>query len=160
MKQKPVGWKNEPGRHGLAARGIKTKAVIPRFDEIKLKYAQPEKFNPRRLHELLKKVEMKPEYEDLETPGGQSEFLHDVLESMESTDLPMRGFFKDPDLSKGGLEYSYKSSPPSIVVSLYGEVWFDSNIDRIDSYDFLVTVSVLLIEASKNTIREDIARRL
>lgn len=156
MNGKPVGWQHEPARHGLAARGIRTRVHLPPREEARFRYSFTGAYDVRKLRQVVEdSASLKPEYEGFTTPAGQARFLHDIFEEIEGKDL---GLKVDLDLEMGGLSYVYISDPPSIVVEIHGEEWFDSKVDNVDPWDFTVMASALLHLALENSVRENLAK--
>lgn len=155
MSRKPIGWRNEPGRHSLAAKGIKTATELSPRDESRLRYAFDGSIDPKRLRSLIgNAVESEPEYDLGETPEGQARFLVDLLSSFNGGGLYD---ISEDDLKRGGLEYKYESDPPRIVIHINDVEWFDSRKDRVGAWDFTVMVTGVLHAAIENKLREDLA---
>ena len=148
------GWHDEPMRHGLAARGIRTRVQLPPREEARFRYSFSGTYDVRKLRQTIEDGAFsEPEYEGFTTPAGQARFLHGLFEEIEEKMGP------EVDLEKGGLSYVYISDPPSIVVDIHGEEWFDSKVDNVDPWDFTVMASTLLHVAVENSFREDLAKK-
>ena len=150
--RKPIGWRNEPGRHSLAARGVRTRPsrFSPR-EEVRFRYAGEGAFNLRNIRSSIE--DHASEYDNFETSEGRARYLHDKFTT--------RSMWTEKALEESGLSYEYESDPPRIVVSLYDEEWFDSEKDRmIPSWDFTVMVAVLTTIISENIIREDLRENI
>ncbi len=147
MNGKPVGWINESGRHSLAARGIRTRPELTPYERSKVVYVTRQgDYTPRKLKSILDESILDPKYDGFETPEGQAKFLTGIL-----------GDAVDAIEGESGLEYEYSADQNSIVVRIYGETWYDSNVDRYNPWDFTVIVSGILITISENALAENIA---
>ena len=148
MNGKPVGWRDEPSRHALSARGIRTRPQLSPFERSKVVYVtrgnQP--YTPEKLKIILDRYISDPKYDGFETPEGQARFLTGIL-----------GDAVDVVEGETGLEYEYSADQNSIVVRIYGETWYDSKVDRYDPWEFTVIVSGILITISENALAENIA---
>ncbi len=143
---KPKGWRHESHRHALAARGVRTRPDLSPFERSKVVYVTREGA-PRKLKSIIDEYKSDPKYDGFETPGGQARFLSGVL-----------GDAVDAIEGESGLEYEYSAQRSSIVVRIYGETWFDSEVDRYNPYDFGVIVTGILMTMSENALAEEIVR--
>jgi len=150
--RKPKGWRNEPGRHALAARGVRTRVHLPPREEARFMYASSDAYDMKKLRTMIgESVESKPEYDFGKTSEGQANFLNDLFSGL------VRGVEGlDENIESGGLSYTYESNPPRIVVNVYDEEWYDSKRDSVRLWDFTVMTSALIILVMENSFRNDI----
>jgi hypothetical protein len=122
--KRPIGWRNEPGRHALAARGIPTVNDLTPFERSKVAVACSGGSN---YLEGVRAIGAR-----VETGKERADFLEDYLESV--TKLLER----DHPGADTGLVYEYSPNEGTIVVRIDGVTWYDSESDPYDSFDFKV----------------------
>ncbi len=57
MSRKPVGWRREPARHALAAKGISTERTYPRVLDARVSRYKPEQLTDKEYEQLAQLVQ-------------------------------------------------------------------------------------------------------